>query len=151
MTHAPSGRVVVGVDGSPGSMDALLFALDEARRRAAPLVVVTVAYWDNPGIEFSRPSHQDLLGWGQHLLAEMLERVGVSDEDPPVEQVVVEGHPARTLLQQARGAAVLVIGTRGHGTMRSVLLGSVSLRCVTHAVCPTIVIPATHAATDPAS
>jgi nucleotide-binding universal stress UspA family protein len=150
MSQAHADRVVVGVDGSAGSMNALLYAVDEARRRGAVLEVVTVAYWDNPGIEFTRPSHDELLGWGRHLLADMCEKVGIDDGDPPVEQVVVEGHPARALLQQAQGAAVLVIGHRGHGTMRSALLGSVSLRCVSHAVCPTVVVPVTEA-TDPAS
>lgn len=150
MTQSHSGRVVVGVDGSAGAMNALLYAVDEARRRGAALEVVTVAYWDNPGIEFTRPSHDELVGWGRHLLADMCDKVGVDEGDPPVEQVVVEGHPARGLLQQAQGAQVLVIGRRGHGTMRSVLLGSVSLRCVTHAVCPTVVVPATDG-TDSAS
>lgn len=144
MTTAPSDRVVVGVDGSPGSAGALQYAAGEARRRAATLVVVNAVHWDNPGIEFTRPSDDQLLGWGRHLVTEMIEKVGIPEGDPPLVQVVVAGHPAQTLLGHAEGASALVIGSRGHGTMRSVLLGSVSLRCVTHAVCPTVVVPATH-------
>lgn len=144
MTTAPNGRVVVGVDGSPGAAGALQYAVDEARRRETTLVVVNAVHWDNPGIEFTRPSDDQLLGWGRHLVTEMIEKVGVPNGDPPLQVVVVDGHPATALLRQARDAAVLVVGSRGHGTMRSVLLGSVGLRCVTHAVCPTVVVPATH-------
>lgn len=148
MTASRSGHVAVGIDGSPGSAHALRFAIEEARRRGTTLDVVNVVYWDNPGIEFIRPSEEQLVSWGQQLVAEALAGETLADDDPPVETVVVEGHPSSALLEQADGAAVLVLGTRGHGAMRSVLLGSVTLRCVLHARCPTIVVPRPSADSD---
>lgn len=133
-------RVVVGVDGSPGSRRALGYALEEAHRRAVPLVVVTVAYWDNPGIELFHPGREQLLGWGEHLLSTMLDDVDPATVQVPVERVVVEGHPAQALVDQADGALALVVGRRGRGGLRS-LLGSVSHQVVVHASVPVIVVP----------
>jgi nucleotide-binding universal stress UspA family protein len=68
----------------------------------------------------------------------------VRDElDHPVEVAirVVEGHPVHVLMDAARKAQILVLGSRGHGTFTGILLGSVSQHCVQHAPCPVVVIP----------
>jgi nucleotide-binding universal stress UspA family protein len=59
-----------------------------------------------------------------------------------VEALAVEGHPATMLIEQARDAALLVVGTRGHGTAASLLLGSVSQRLAHRAGCPLVIVPA---------
>jgi nucleotide-binding universal stress UspA family protein len=59
------------------------------------------------------------------------------------------GHPAKVLLDAAKGADLLVIGHRGRGVVRSVLLGSVGLHCVLHAPCPVTIVRAATASTDP--
>jgi nucleotide-binding universal stress UspA family protein len=60
----------------------------------------------------------------------------------PVVPRVVQGHPAQVLLEAARGARLLVVGSRGYGTLAGVLLGSVSQHCVQHAPCAVLVVPA---------
>ena len=57
------------------------------------------------------------------------------------EGVAVEGNPATKLIEQARDAALLVVGSRGHGTAASLLLGSVSQRLAHHAPCPLVIVP----------
>ena len=61
---------------------------------------------------------------------------------PPVDvtRVVEEGEPAITLVDRATHAALLVIGSRGHGAFVGMLIGSVSQYCVTHAHCPVVVL-----------
>ncbi|MEV0561406.1 universal stress protein [Dactylosporangium sp. NPDC049742] len=54
---------------------------------------------------------------------------------------MVQGHPAKVLLDAANGAELLVVGSRGHGTFTGILLGSVSQHCVQHAPCPVVVVP----------
>jgi nucleotide-binding universal stress UspA family protein len=70
---------------------------------------------------------------------------GAVDEIRPDVQVVtrvVQGNPAQVLLDAAAGAQMLVLGSRGHGTLAGMLLGSVSQHCVQHAPCPVVVVPA---------
>jgi nucleotide-binding universal stress UspA family protein len=61
---------------------------------------------------------------------------------PPVEviRVVEEGEPAPTLVRRSQDAALLVVGSRGHGAFVGMLIGSVSEYCVTHAHCPVVVL-----------
>ncbi len=58
----------------------------------------------------------------------------------PVRPLAIEGNPAQVLLDAARGADLLVVGSRGHGGFAEALLGSVSQHCVQHASCPVVVI-----------
>jgi nucleotide-binding universal stress UspA family protein len=53
---------------------------------------------------------------------------------------VEEGHPAQVLVEAARGADLLIVGSRGHGEFAAALMGSVSQHCVHHAPCPVLVI-----------
>jgi nucleotide-binding universal stress UspA family protein len=66
----------------------------------------------------------------------------------PIVTRVVQGHPAQVLLDAARGADLLVVGSRGHGTLAGMLLGSVSQHCVQHSPCPVVVVPADHPVED---
>jgi len=59
-----------------------------------------------------------------------------------VEQVIGQGQAADVLIQQAKEADLLVVGTRGHGGFASLLLGSVSQQCTHHAQCPVVIVPA---------
>jgi nucleotide-binding universal stress UspA family protein len=62
-------------------------------------------------------------------------------EPPTVERLVVEGPPGEVLLSASEGADLLVVGSRGHGTIVGILLGSVSQHCAHHAHCPVVIIP----------
>lgn len=77
------------------------------------------------------------------VLAESVaEFAGEQDQALEVRPRVIQGHPAQILLEAARGAQLLVVGSRGHRTVVGMLLGSVSQHCVQHAPCPVVVVPA---------
>jgi nucleotide-binding universal stress UspA family protein len=137
--------VVVGVDGSEASAAALRWALDEAERRDAE--VEAVCAW-----EYSVASPPYLVGGGSvheyvvedakrtvHLAVEsaLAERPGCR---VPVREEAVPGPPAMALLRRAGPADLVVVGSRGRGGFRSLLLGSVSHQVVTHAECPVVVV-----------
>ncbi|HET8758624.1 MAG TPA: universal stress protein [Solirubrobacteraceae bacterium] len=136
--------IVVGVDGSAGARAALDFALDEARLRATDVRVV--AAWQLPAVAYAG-------GYGLgdvQLLSELEQDAGdhaaraLEDADAggvEVSTVVREGTPAQVLLEEADGADLLVVGTRGLGGFRGLLLGSVSQQCAHHAPCPLVIVP----------
>lgn len=136
-------RVVVGVDGSAHSRQALAYAIDEARRRQGTIDAVYAyappVYWAAPefGVLIPRPQHE-VVEDATRLLDEAL--VDCPD-DVVVEHVVIEGPAPRALLEAARGADVLVVGSRGRGGFLGLLLGSTSHQVVTHATCPVVVVP----------
>jgi nucleotide-binding universal stress UspA family protein len=57
-----------------------------------------------------------------------------------VEEEIAYGHPAQVLIEQSADAGLLVVGNRGHGAFTGMLLGSVSIHCVTHSHCPVVVV-----------
>ena len=134
------GLIVVGVDGSAGSALALGYAVSEARLRRARLEVVLAwqipATWDGSLV----PVGFDPEAAGGKCLQEAVS--AVPSDDITIRQQVVQGHPATVLLAAATGADLLVVGSRGHGGFVGSLLGSVSHRCVAHATCPVVVVPA---------
>jgi nucleotide-binding universal stress UspA family protein len=148
------GYLVVGVDGSPGSLVALRFALAEARLRGSRLVAIHA--WVLPVAEAVHPFLLEVpAGAGPPLpelqealtaaATERLEAALAEVADDPVgvevERRVVEGSPAATLVEASEGADLLVVGSRGHGGFRSLLLGSVSQQCAHHARCPVVIVP----------
>lgn len=140
--QASVGRIVVGVDGSPGSLAALGWALREASSRG--LAVHAVAAWECP-IE---SSFGDMATVGdlppvvaaEEVLVSALADTGVAADDPTVTTASLEGHPAEVLMRMASGAELLVVGSRGHGRIFGALLGSVSHYVAAHAACPVVVI-----------
>lgn len=138
--------IVVGVDGSACARAALRFALHEARIRGARLRAVSV--WHVPlgayGAGFA-PTPESLVDdceeAARDVLEQALEEIGDSG-GIEVEQVVREGHPAHVLVEEARQAELLVVGSRGLGGFRELLLGSVSQQCAHHARCPVVIVRA---------
>lgn len=151
--HGGRGQpIVVGVDGSPSSLRALRWAVRQAGLVEAPVEVVIA--WQDPaaystGFEWAPVSFDSerLAAAAEKVLADSLAQVtaGQQTDMPPAHLVprVVQGHPAQVLLDAAHGAQLLVVGSRGHGTLAGMLLGSVSQHCVQHAPCPVLVVPAT--------
>lgn len=137
---APGAPVVVGVDGSPVSAAALAAAAQEAALRSVRVVVVHAVEWRPLGTDLVRPGKRQLVDWGRHLVTGMLEPL--RDQWPHVEfaQRVVPGHPAHVLREAGRTAGLLVMGSRGHGQLVGVLLGSVSLHVLSHVQRPTMVV-----------
>ena len=141
------GRIVVGVDGSSHSVDALRWALHQALNTGAGVEVV--ACWPSPSgayayaydyapmpdVDLATPMAEAARA-AIALAVAAVEGAGAV----PLTTHLVEGDPATVLLGSAEGADLLVVASRGHGTVAGLLLGSVGLRCVTHATCPVLVV-----------
>ncbi|MFD8953993.1 universal stress protein [Streptomyces xanthophaeus] len=135
----PTARIVVGVDGSESSRKALRWALAQARRQNATVEAVTG--WTFPATSSWIPvPASDLEAAARQALAESVEREGHTAPEVPLDTHIVQGHPARVLVDTANGADLLVVGCRGLGAFTGALLGSVSRYCVEHATCPVLVV-----------
>jgi nucleotide-binding universal stress UspA family protein len=145
-------RIVVGVDGSEGAAKALHWALGEARLRGASLrvvhawsvpLVLSIPSADAFGIPEPAESMQQVRAALHKEADEILERSlqGIEADDVEIDGEVVEGKPARMLIDAATGADLLVVGSRGLGGFTGLLLGSVSQQCAHHAHCPVVIVP----------
>jgi nucleotide-binding universal stress UspA family protein len=133
--------IVVGVDGSDSSKLALEWAARQAKLTGAPLNVVTT--WEFPptlGWAPPYPSDFDPNADATEALRATVHDVLGSDPGVPLQLTVTEGHPSFVLTEAAKGAGLLVVGSRGHGAFAGMLLGSVSEYCAAHASCPVVVV-----------
>jgi nucleotide-binding universal stress UspA family protein len=143
--HHTGPRIVVGVDGSPSSMSALRWAIRQAGLTGA--TVYAVIAWHYPvavggygwaptgmegGFDFKKNTEK--------TLADAISSAVDPGSNVGLRARVVEGNPARVLLDACDDADLLVVGSRGHGGFTEALLGSVSQHCVHHAHCPVVVI-----------
>jgi nucleotide-binding universal stress UspA family protein len=140
-----SGSVVVGVDGSETSLLAVRWATREAEIREDALRLVSA--WDMPtfGFSFGAAAYsEDLLKALQKTaednLAQALDVVREITNVVEVSIEAVEGNAASILLEESREADLLVVGSRGLGGFRDLLLGSVSEQCANHAACPVVIV-----------
>ncbi|TVT28363.1 universal stress protein [Amycolatopsis rhizosphaerae] len=140
MPEALTRTIVAGVDGSQGSVEALRWAVREARLSGATVRAITA--WEVPATFGYIPSGQgvDWAGEARKALDNAIERATDRDESAPVAGAVVRGHAADVLIEASRTADLLVVGSRGHGSAVGLLLGSVSQHCVQHAECPVVVV-----------
>lgn len=133
-------QMVVGVDGSSLSVEALEFGFAEAVRLGVGVVAVHVAASHVPG-----GGSVDVLT-GEHaleqarLLAESLAGWQEKYPEVPIRRVLLCGHAGRALTEVSQGARLLVVGSRGLGGFRGLLLGSVSHAVLHHAHCPVAVV-----------
>jgi nucleotide-binding universal stress UspA family protein len=135
-----SGRIVVGVDGSPGALRALEWAVEQSRLSGASLLVVHAWHLAvlSPAVgldEFERVVERA----AEETVERELGKVDMSGID--VELRVQARGPVDALLDAARDADLLVVGTRGHGGFTGLLLGSVSQQLPHHAPCPVVIVP----------
>jgi nucleotide-binding universal stress UspA family protein len=167
------GAIVVGIDDSPGARKALAWAVTEARLRGVALRVVHVhrqEEWTapmyfpsqhaSPGVPTGSAGEppavelEDVLqaqerlrevasARAEELVEELLGEVGAAGvEVQPT--VVRERHPADALVELSSDADLLVVGSRGRGGFRGLVLGSVTHALVLHATCPVVVVPSGH-------
>jgi nucleotide-binding universal stress UspA family protein len=139
--------VVVGVDGSEQSASALEIAAAEAAYRTAPLRIVHA--YQPPALTYAVPLSTALptplnssgpSDWDHKLLADARISVGRRFPRLDVTAALIEGPASRTLIEQSRGAHLVVLGCRGRGGFAGLLLGSVSAHVATHAECPVLVV-----------
>ncbi len=142
-TPADSGRVIVGIDGSDASKDALRWAYRQAAQSGSELVAVAVWSYvtmSYPSMSGYVPTVNDIdLEADTKLMLEQTVKE-VLDTSTGVRLVVTEGHPADVLVRFSEGADLVVLGSRGHGGFVGALIGSVSQHVVAHAACPVVVI-----------
>jgi nucleotide-binding universal stress UspA family protein len=137
---AEHGAIPVGVDGSPASEWAVALAFDEASRRSATLTALHA--WTHSEVS-GVPSLEEsnLQNVGAEILAERLAGWQERYPDVPVHRIVVEGHPARQLVERSALAQLTIVGSRGRGRIGRLILGSVSSEVVRAARSPVIVTP----------
>lgn len=142
---AAAKRIIVGVDGSSASRDALRWAVEEAHLWDGS--VEAVHAWSYPVMTYapgivSPPTfaREDLESEARNVLNATVDAViGDAASGPTLERVVVEGSAAKQLMERSRHADMLVVGRRGHGGFTALLLGSVAEQCAVHADCPTVI------------
>ena len=142
-TGTRTARVLVGYDASASARLAVGWAADEAARRGLPLTVVHAA--DYTGLVGGPVSTSP---WAPGLSLDQARRVAEAGAElararrPDLEVLAVTGvgSAGPVLIQESEGAALVVVGTRGHGDVAGLLLGSVAARVAAHAHCPVVVV-----------
>ena len=143
----PEYRIVVGVEGSGGARAALQWAIGEAVVRDNATVEVVTAYANtyvpaSPDFNYVPLDPVDL----ESEVRKMQEAVVVDalgaypDTEVEIKRTVVRGRPGDSLIAAAEGANLLVVGSRGRGGFRGLLLGSVSQQIAHHGSCPVVIV-----------
>lgn len=133
------GHIVVGVDGSSSSLDALKWAVGQAALTGAG--VRAVMAWEYPSLSGVNPmtAHVDWRTKAQQTIDATVDKA-VGIDNVTVSSVVIAGHPVQVLLEASVGAQLLVVGNSGHGGFTEMLPGSVREHVITHATCPVLVM-----------
>lgn len=143
---AAGGPVVVGIDGSGHSEIALEYAFGYADRHRLPLLVLHIdapEVFMYPMVPTPYPVPQEMARIRAAITLgteEVVGRWAAKYPGVPVESAVRAGTPTEELIGASREAALLVVGSRGHGRLTGMLLGSVSQAAVRHAHCPVAVV-----------
>ena len=134
-----SDRIVVGVDGSPSSTDALRWAFSEAERAGGLVTAVTCWIWP-ARFNWAVPTPVTMAEDAEAIVRDAVEPLKAAHPGVQVETKVIPSHPAPALVAESEQARMVVVGSRGHGEFVGSLLGSVSEYCVSHACCPVLVM-----------
>jgi len=141
MEHvAETGRVVVGIDGSHSSLEALRWAGRQAELTHSTLHVIMT--WDWPltyGWAMPFPAGYDPEKDVRKVLDVAVADLRATFSSLDITAKVMHGHPAPLLVEASKGADLLVVGSRGHAEFTGMLIGSVSEFCATNAHCPVLV------------
>ncbi len=136
--------IVVGVDGSPTSVAALEWAARQAEYTGCSLAAVATWEWPS-GFGYSAiPSDYRPADDLEKVLEPIVSDLKKKHPSVAVNVEIIEGHPAPTLVDESRGASLLVVGSRGLGAFAGMLIGSTSKHCVTSAQCPVVVVRHPH-------
>jgi nucleotide-binding universal stress UspA family protein len=134
-----AGRIVVGVDGSAASAAALRWAIRQSKLTGTGLDAVIS--WTIPAAAAETGALPDNYNPARDAEQTLVEAVGPErSADLDLRTIEIEGAPGPGLVDYSEHAELLVIGSRGHGFVAGLLLGSVSEYCVSHAHCPVLVL-----------
>jgi nucleotide-binding universal stress UspA family protein len=141
--------IVVGVDGSEDSIQALRWAADHARLIGGEVHAVTGS--DVPATIMVVPTYTtaDYARDAEEQLNRSVRKALGSHPEVPVVTRLIQKHPAHALVIEAEGAEMLVLGRRGRGELPGLHLGTVASYCIHHAPCPVVLVrrPATRGST----
>ena len=139
--------IVVGIDGSHHSTEALEWALKEAAVQHTPLTVLTVhsvpvsPWTGNPVVsERDADDQMDMLKAAEKLTDDVVSQLGEARPDS-VTVRAINGFPAEALIEASMDADLIVVGSRGAGGFAKLMMGSISSQVVEHAHCPVVVVP----------
>jgi len=132
-------RIVAGIDGSASSLRALEWAARQAELTDATLEVIAAWEWPSALGWSSIPNNYDPQQDTRKELESLITPLRAAHPHLEVTSKIVEGHPAPVLVEESRGADLLVVGSRGHGAFVGMLIGSTSEHCVANAACPVVV------------
>ena len=143
--------IIVGIDGSDRSRQALEWAINEAAVRHAPLTVLTVSeapaggYWGDPVLPADLDRTEQAQEAARVETDNVLAKVGEGGKPGFSHCARRYRHPRRGVLHASAGADMVVVGSRSAGGFKRLLLGSVSSHIAHHAHCPVVVIPTDNA------
>ncbi len=148
-TVIPAGTIVVGLDGSPSAERALEWAVDQALRESRQLTLAhgvdpSGSVWVDPAGIDHRAVLEALHDDAKAVLGHAREQIAHRAPDLVVHEVVHLSDARVTLLELSERAAMVVVGSRGRGPIKSLLLGSVSLAVSREARCPVVVVRPGH-------
>jgi nucleotide-binding universal stress UspA family protein len=138
------GQIVVGVDGSASSAQALRWAAEEARVRGSRLEAIQA--WEGTiGRIPSRPTSDEASKHhADEVLAAAVAGLPADERPAKIDSRAVQGKAAAVLIEASAGADLLVVGSHGHGGVVGAVLGSVSHRVAEHAHCPVVIVREPH-------
>jgi nucleotide-binding universal stress UspA family protein len=144
LAHTASGPVVVGVDGSASAQRALALGFEEAQRRGSGLFAVRSYPVPMPpyGMDLPPLPYDQDAAWRDATRDLDATLTPWRDKYPtvPVQTLTEPGSPAKNLVDVSRDAALLIVGSRGHGALVGSLLGSVGQQLLHHAGCPVMIV-----------
>ncbi|WP_407562534.1 universal stress protein [Streptomyces sp. 184] len=139
-----SAPVLVGVDGSPEGLGAVVVAAREARMRRTGLRVVHAFFWPMMRVPLEPssigPPEGGLRNQAEQVVAEAVRHAREAEPDIEAEGAVVTGDTLPVMAEESRGAALAVVGSRGLGAFTGLLLGSTAVHLAAHGHCPVLVV-----------
>lgn len=144
-------RIVVGTDGSATSQAAIAYAFAQADARRCEVVVAHAWWLDLSGgrlADVTTVTAEQVEEGQRMMLAEQIAGFATQYPDVMVRPIVVQDEPAAALVRLSAGAELVVVGSRGRGGFRSLLLGSVGQRVLQTAECPVVIVRPTRSADE---
>lgn len=146
-------KIVVGVDGSDSAQQAVLWATDEAVRRAADVRLVSVAHLPTSGYQMAAPVPPELIDeivdQSRQAVARAVSAIQDRHAGVSVETAVLTAAAVPALIEESKQAALMVLGSRGLGGFTGMLIGSTAVGLTAHGHCPVAVIRGDIDATGP--